>query len=147
MPLSDTLRKKTVAQFVKYACVGVMNTLLTLLVILFCKDWLNINEWVSNAIGYVAGFINSFVWNKHWVFRSHRGIFREMSAFCIGFLVCYAIQFAVTWLLAKQTPLNGMEIDIWGFVLSGYGIATIIGMITYTIANFLYNKFFTFKSN
>jgi peptidoglycan/LPS O-acetylase OafA/YrhL len=30
-------------------------------------------------------------------------------------------------------------------VISGYGVATLVGMIAYTIANFVYNRFVTFR--
>jgi putative flippase GtrA len=29
--------------------------------------------------------------------------------------------------------------------ISGYGLATLIGMVFYTVANFLYNRFVTFR--
>jgi len=143
--MDNTANRRTISQFIKYACVGVMNTLITLVVILMCKDILSINEWLSNAIGYIVGFINSFLWNKHWVFKSHRKMTREITVFCIGFLICYGIQFCVTWVLAMHTPLNDVEVDIMGLVLSGYGIATVIGMGVYTVANFMYNKVITFR--
>ncbi len=58
---------ETLRQFGRYAVVGVINTLLTLIVILVFKGILHFNPWISNAAGYVAGFINSFVMNKMWV--------------------------------------------------------------------------------
>lgn len=142
----NPISRATFAQMIKYACVGALNTLLTLCVIVVSKDFLGINEWVSNAIGYVVGFINSFLWNKHWVFHSQRKLLNEMFRFIIGFLVCYAIQFLVTWLLAEHTALKEVEVSIYKIVLSGYGIATLLGMVVYTIANFLFNKYITFKS-
>lgn len=65
-----TLSRNTMLQFVKYACVGVLNTLVTLCVIYVCKALLGVNPLVSNAIGYVCGVINSFLWNKNWVFKT-----------------------------------------------------------------------------
>ena len=64
------LRRPAVRQFLRYLIVGVMNTLVTLVVIYLCKSQWGVNQWVSNGIGYVAGLINSFVWNKLWVFNS-----------------------------------------------------------------------------
>ena len=64
------IRGAAMRQFIRYLLVGVINTLVTLIVIYVCKSILDINQWVSNAIGYVAGLINSFIWNKNWVFKS-----------------------------------------------------------------------------
>lgn len=133
-----------IIQFAKYAIVGVMNTLLTLIVIFLCKSVFDINEYVSNAIGYVAGVINSFIWNRQWVFRSNGALSRQAVHFIIGFLVCYAVQFMVVWSL-NQFVLKDLEVNIIVMTLSGYGIATLIGNVCYTLCNFVYNRLVTFK--
>lgn len=133
-----------VVRFVKYCLVGVLNTLLTLGVILVCKSFLGVNPYVSNAAGYLVGVTNSFLWNKKWVFKSEAGMGREAVKFLCGFAVCYALQFFVVWIL-NQSSFGDIEIDLNFFTLSGYGIATLIGNFTYTVANFIYNRLFTFS--
>ena len=59
-------RRKTLVQLAKYLLVGVMNTLITLVVIFVCKIYLHVTPYVSNALGYLAGLINSFLWNRRW---------------------------------------------------------------------------------
>lgn len=141
------MKRTNILQFVRYAMVGALNTILTLVVIYACKDFFGINIWVSNAIGYIAGFINSFLWNKLWVFRSSAGYLREAIKFIGGFLLCYCLQFAATWLLNGHSLLAGREWSLFGFVISGYGIATLMGMVIYTLANFFYNKAITFATD
>lgn len=132
------------AQIVKYGAVGVLNTFLTLFVIFLCKSVMGVNEYASNALGYIVGFVNSFFCNKKWVFHSKGGYVGEGLKFCLGFLVCYCAQLAVVWSI-NQSWFGDTEYDIWGiFVLSGYGIATLIGNVVYSACNFLYNKFVTF---
>ncbi|MBQ9073075.1 MAG: GtrA family protein [Muribaculaceae bacterium] len=138
---------KTIVQFVKYGMVGVMNTLVTLFVIFLCKSLLEIHPVASNAIGYVAGLVNSFLWNKTWVFRSHKGYTREAMKFIAGFGLCYCLQLLVVMMLTYHTPMGGMQWDIRFMVISGYGVATLLGMVAYTIANFLYNRCVTFKAD
>jgi putative flippase GtrA len=58
--------------------------------------------------------------------------------------VCYAVQFAVVWGL-NQFALKDFEVDIVVMTLSGYGIATLIGNVCYTVCNFIYNRLVTFK--
>lgn len=138
-------RRKAIIQFVKYGMVGVINTLITLLVIYVCKSVIGINPMVANAIGYIAGLINSFVWNKKWVFKSDNGYVKEAIKFVIGWGVCYSVQFVIVYLLSYHTVFGLMEWPLGFMVISGYGVATLIGMIAYTIANFLYNRFVTFR--
>lgn len=143
---AETVRQASaIIQLFKYAVVGVLNTLVTLIVIFLCKSMLHVNPYVSNAIGYVAGVINSFLWNRSWVFKAADGsMSRQAVKFLVGFGICYAIQFGVVWVL-NQSTFGDIRIDLAGFVLSGYGVATIIGMVVYTLANFLYNRVITFK--
>ncbi len=79
------------------------------------------------------------------MFRSKKDYRLEIVKFVTGFLACYALQFLTVFSLAcsslgqAQWPIRG-----W-FVVSGYGIATVIGNIVYTLANFVYNRLFAFK--
>lgn len=139
------MKRIEIVRFVKYCLVGVMNTLVTLGVIFVCKALLGWNLYLSNALGYVAGVVNSFVWNKMWVFRSQGRYAREAVVFLVGFGLCYGLQLLAVWGMTTS-PLGQMEFDLWGvFTLSGYGVATLVGNVLYTLLNFLYNKLVTFR--
>lgn len=137
--------RNSIQQLAKYATVGVMNTFLTLFVIFLCKSFLGINEYVSNAVGYVVGFCNSFMWNKTWVFKSGGKWHKEATLFLTGFFICYGIQLLVVWLINKSW-FGDTLYDLGFFTISGYGIATLIGNVAYTVCNFIYNKIVTFRS-
>lgn len=132
-------------QFVKYCMVGVLNTLVTFGVIYICKSFLGLNLYLSNALGYVAGVVNSFLCNKQWVFRSKRGYRREAVFFLISFMICYAIQLWTVWII--NDSWFGAEVYqlTATIAISGYGIATLVGNVVYTVTNFLFNKLITFK--
>lgn len=138
-------KKETIFQFIKYALVGCLNTGITLFVIFVCKSLLDLNPYIANVLGYVAGLINSFLWNKTWVFKSKNGYSKEAIKFALGFGVCYFIQLLVVFLLSSTTFVNCQWNLFDIFTISGYGVATLIGNIIYTIANFGYNRIITFK--
>lgn len=139
------MKRIEIVRFVKYCLVGVMNTLVTLGVIFACKALLGWDLYLSNALGYVAGVVNSFVWNKTWVFRSQGRYAREAVVFLVGFGLCYGLQLLAVWGMTTS-PLGRMEFDLCGvFTLSGYGVATLVGNVLYTLLNFLYNKLVTFR--
>lgn len=131
-------------QFVRFCVVGVMNTCVTLIVIFVCKSWLGVNPYLSNALGYICGLINSFLWNKQWVFRSDKGYRNEALRFAAGFALCYLLQFLVVWAMSSGS-FGKKEFELGAFVLSGYGVATLVGNVVYTACNFAYNKIVTFK--
>lgn len=132
-------------QFLKFIIVGGINTMVCLGAIFVCKSLLGINPYLSNAIGYALGVLNSFVWNRQWVFHADGNIGRQMLKFFIGFGICYGLQFVALWGLVNLSPLAVMEWDIKGFTLSGYGVATLMSMCVYTICNFIYNRAIAFR--
>lgn len=149
MSIYDSLRvfvarHSKILQFIKYCIVGVLNTLVTLGVIYLCKSLLGWNLYVSNALGYVCGVINSFLCNKQWVFKSDKSYLPEAIKFIVGFFVCYALQFWVVWMLT-ESQFGKFDFLICGIVLSGYGIATLVGNVVYTLANFVFNRLVTFR--
>ena len=138
-------KKQTAIQFIKYILVGCLNTAITLGVIFLCKSLLNVNPYVSNAIGYIAGLIISFIWNKNWVFKSQKGYSREAIKFAVGFGICYGLQLLVVFLL-NSNDFGDRQWELGTiFTISGYGVATLLGNVVYTLVNFIYNRMVTFK--
>lgn len=131
-------------QFIKFCIVGALNTLVTLCTIFVCKSLIGLNEYISNAAGYILGVVNSFLWNKQWVFHTNGRYRREALRFGIGFLICYSIQLLTLFLL-NTSPLGDIEIDTGMVVISGYGISTLLGCCAYTVSNFIYNRLITFR--
>lgn len=140
--MKATLDRRLV-QFIKFCLVGMLNTLVTLCTIFVCKSLLDINEYVSNAAGYILGVINSFLWNRRWVFRSAGRIHREAIAFAVGFLFSYAMQL-LTVVALNTSSFGDILFNIGPVTVSGYGIATIIGCAVYTLTNYIYNRCITF---
>jgi len=91
-------------------------------------------EGLSNLTGYVAGLLNSFIWNKQWTFKgSSTGWTKGAIRFGIAFAVCYVLQYGLVLLLNSQLTID-------------HYYNHLIGMVFYTAINFLINKFYTFKA-
>ncbi len=132
MKRNCTLRKDLYGQALKYGAVGVVNTLLTYFTfVLLRKVGAGLAE--ANVTAFALGMACSFALNKFWTFRSHdHRLMREALFFAIGGGVCWSVQWAAFHLLLTWLPEN---------------IAMIGGMGTYTLTNFLFNKFITFNTN
>ena len=142
--LKAVRRSGEIHRFLKYCAVGVLNTAVCLGVIFICKSIIGLNPYLSNVLGYGAGLLNSFLWNRKWVFRSDGQPVREAARFILGFALCYALQFIIVWTITNSS-FGEKEFELWVFTLSGYGIATLAGNVAYTIANFFYNRHITFR--
>lgn len=140
--------KKTIVQLFKYGVIGVMNTLITVISFYLLNTWAGVPYGAANIIGYVLGVINSFIWNRQWVFKNGKNIKREAMLFGFGFIVCWLLQGGVSWLLLEGVDMKNLPDDAIPFLpmkKAGQNIVMVISMVIYTIANYIYNRTITFK--
>lgn len=118
-------------QLIKFGFVGIGNTVLT---ILFFNVFVffNMNYLISNMIAYLIGMLNSYYWNKNWVFKANQSNREVFYKFIIVNVLVLGINnlvlhFGVTML--QVSP----------FVSQMMGTAVGMGV------NFLLNRMWTFK--
>jgi len=66
-------RAPLVKQFLRFALVGVSNTIITLAVYTLLVQAFGVWYLLASAIGFVAGAVNGYLLNRSWTFRGHRG--------------------------------------------------------------------------
>ncbi len=141
------LDSKTIVQLMKYGVIGVSNTLITLVVFYVMNTLMGLPYGLSNITGYVLGVVNSFVWNRRWVFKTDGKLMREAGLFVCGFLLCMALQGIVSWILLEPCNMKNMaEIPWLPMKNTGENIVMVIAMVAYTLANYVYNRLVTFKT-
>ena len=126
--------KKAIKQAIKYGVVGVINTLITAVVIWIMMKLLGCSDVVSNVVGYIAGVLNSFIWNKKWTFKSTEKWIGSAIRFGVVFGICYLLQLGL--LVFVLNPY--LAIDPY--------YNQLIAMAFYTAINFVMNKFYTFRA-
>lgn len=154
------MKKSLVVQAFKYGIVGILNTLLTAFIIWFMMKFVfgivkddeasSMVVSISNFTGYIVGLINSFVFNRNWTFQSKESWKIGFLKFLLGFGICYLIQLGVVLLLNAYADIQPISFSIIflepaSYHLSSAYICQLIGIVCYTILNFLFNKFYTFK--
>ncbi len=120
-------------QAIRFGIVGILNTGVTLAVIFILMKGLSVHYAISNITGYVLGFLNSFVLNKKWTFRSKGNIGLEGVSFAAVFGVCYLIQLGVLVFMKETVGINAYY-------------AQLLAMAVYTGLSFILNKLITFKN-
>ena len=152
------MKHKWIVQAAKYGLVGILNTLLTALVIGWMMYFIfrvrgtqeasSTAVSVSNAAGYVVGLINSFVWNRRWTFKSHKNWQIDFLKFILAFLICYIPQLLLVMFLNRYAEIPNWHLQALNqeYVLTSAYICQLCGIVFYTVLNFLCNKYYTFKS-
>lgn len=117
---------------VKFAGVGVVNTLLTLAVIFSLKYFLSVPDASANLTGYLAGLASSFAMNRQWTFRHQEDMLPALGRFLVVFGASYALSIAVV-LAVIRLGMNSYA-------------AHVVGMPFYTIAFYFGCREFAFRS-
>ena len=148
MKIDKAEARKTGIQLLKYGVIGVMNTVITLVAFYLLNTKLGVPYGPSNIVGYVLGVVNSFLWNRGWVFKTGGDVKREALLFGCGFVLCWMLQGIISWVLLEGAGMKSLPNDIIPFFpmeKAGQNIVMVISMVAYTIGNYAYNRFVTFK--
>jgi len=113
--------------FFKFLFVGILNTIIAY-VVYFILLQFGISFVIAQAIGQIAGVINSYFWNKHFTFKSKSKSKWEM----VRFLMVYTFQYIFAITFIYLIPLS--------YELAGFLILPINPVVS-----FLGHKYFTFK--
>jgi putative flippase GtrA len=120
------------AQFIKFAIVGVLNSAIQYLVFLFLYSLTGTPYLLASIIGYLAGMINSYILNRRWTFGSrNQKLFTELGRFVAVNLVSLGVNLGLLYLLVS----TGVMIPQW---------AQIVAIVGSTLVNFVLNKVWTF---
>lgn len=117
------------AQLAKYGLIGVINTLITFIIIA-TLTYIGINPFACNLIGFAAGLLNSYIMNSKITFKKSFEN-RQAARFIIGFLISYAINLIVLSYAVTLADFNAL-------------LPQLIAMITYNISFFIIMKLWVF---
>ena len=110
----------------KFGLVGIVNTLISIgFYMLFVK--LGMNYILANILSYMIGLLNSYYWNKKWVFKNTGNHLSVFTKFVMVNLIVLGINTLSLFLLVNKLGLNQYVAQL---------ISTVIGMGI----NFILNK-------
>ena len=115
---------------IKFASVGVINTLLTLAVIFGLKFLFAVSDPAANLAGYMIGLACSFILNKRWTFQHSAATFPAFLRFLLVFGASYILNIVIV-LTFIRLGLNDY-------------LAHLAGMPCYTIAFYFGCRNFAF---
>lgn len=132
----------------KFLLVGVANTIVGSGVMFIFYDIFNFSYWISSICNYVVGGICSFFLNKYFTFKTDstslmtfRQNFKQVALFILNLVICYLIAYiAAKKLIAFFLSSSSLTEKMQG------NIALLVGMVLYTILNYLGQRIFVFES-
>jgi putative flippase GtrA len=124
--------RQLAVQFVKFAIVGVSNTLITFAVYTLLLKGFGVWYLAASAIGFIAGAVNGFLLNRRWTFRGHVGDALTPVRWFVVQGCGLALNEGLLYLYVDQLGLDKL-----------LGQALAIAVVT--VSTFLVNRAWTFR--
>ena len=127
--------KKEILRLLKFAVIGVSNTLVDYLVFFLLNNISPTGYGVNQAISYTCGMLNSFILNRRWTFSDSREN-RKIPGQFWRFIVINGISLAVT--------VVTMTVLVYTLGLNAYLAKVLVILIAQAI-NFLGYRLWVFR--
>ena len=130
--MTEILTEEFFYKFLKFGLVGFSGLFVDYGFTFICKEWLKIQKFVSNSIGFTLAASSNYVLNRIWTFNStNPDIALEYTEFLVISLIGLALNNLILWLILKKFKIN-------------FYLAKLFAIAVVTIWNFLANALFTF---
>jgi len=130
--MTEYLSQTFLVKFIKFGIVGFSGVFIDFGVTYAFKEWLKIQKYVANSIGFMVAASSNYLFNRIWTFKSlDPDIATEYTEFLVISLVGLGIANLIVWLIHGRLKQN--------FYLSKLFA---IGVVT--VWNFFANYYITF---
>ncbi|WP_242313801.1 GtrA family protein [Bacillus cereus group sp. BfR-BA-01355] len=118
-------------KFLKFSLIGILNTFITLISYIALVK-VSINYLTANCFAYLIGVINSYYWNKNWVFEFKN---KEISLF---------LKFLTVNIIVLTFNTINLFILVDKLFINKF-ISQLVSISVGMIMNFFLNKLWTFN--
>lgn len=121
------------SKFIKFGLVGFSGVFVDFSVTWLLKERFRVQQYVSNAAGFMTAASTNYVLNRIWTFQStNPNVAFEYGEFILISIIGLAINTTILWLLVSRLKLN-------------FYVSKIIAIGIVTLWNFAANLAFTFN--
>ncbi|MDZ7741992.1 MAG: GtrA family protein [Bacteroidota bacterium] len=131
--MTEILTEEFFYKFLKFGLVGFSGLFVDYGFTFICKEWLKIQKFISNSIGFTLAASSNYILNRIWTFNStNPDIALEYTEFLVISLIGLGLNNLILWLILKKFKIN-------------FYLAKLFAIAVVTIWNFLANALFTFS--
>ena len=137
---------------VMYIIFGVLTTLVNFMAFwLFTKIFGEQLYLVNNAIAWVAGVVFAYITNKLFVFESKswsaKVLSKEIPEFLGARIFSFLVEEGGMLLFISVLGLGEKNLTLLNFTVTGQFIVKILLAVIVVVMNYVFSKFFIFKSS
>ena len=132
---------KTLSQFMKFAVVGVINTLIHT-VIFNIASALGLHYLLSQTLGYFISSINGFLMNYKLVFKADSANKGMLMRFYATYTMSFIITLVMSYVYVDLLSLNPV-VDLFNIIT--VKILPLLTLVVTVPFNFILNKYWVYK--
>jgi putative flippase GtrA len=130
--MTEYLSRTFIIKFIKFGIVGFSGVFIDFGVTYICKEWLKIQKYIANSIGFVVAASSNYLFNRIWTFKSQNpDVAREYTEFFVISLVGLGFANLIVYLVHGRLKQN-------------FYLAKLFAIGVVTIWNFFANYYITF---
>ena len=128
----DFLSDALVSKFVKFIIVGFIGVFVDFGFTYVFKEFIKVQKFISNAIGFTLAATSNYFLNRMWTFRSHNPeMMVEFGNFFLISMIGLVINTLILYLIVTKFKIN-------------FYISKLFAIGVVTLWNFAANSYFTF---
>ena len=121
-----------IEQFFKFCVVGGSGVFVDFGVTYLCKEWLKLNKYVANSLGFLCASTSNYILNRIWTFQNENP---DITGQYLRFLGIAAVGLVIN---------NATIYVLHGRFRLNFYLAKLFAIGVVTVWNFFMNYFFTF---
>lgn len=130
--MEDFFSTSFLLKFVKFGIVGFSGVLVDFSITFICKEYLKIQKYVANGIGFTIAATTNYFLNRIWTFHStNPNVLMEFGRFFVIALIGLGINSAIVWAMTSKLKVN-------------FYLSKVVATVVVTAWNFLINAYYTF---
>lgn len=124
-------------ELIRFLIVGVLNTVIGASIMFIAYNFIGLNYWISTSLNYIIAGIFSFFANKKFTFKSEGKTFQKIILFILTVVISYFVAFYLSKKMLTFININNIKLK--------ENISMVLGMVIYTILNFILQKQIVFR--
>jgi len=130
----ELLSRELIIKFLKFGIVGFSGVFVDFGFTYAGKEWVRIQKYLANAIGFTIAASSNYFLNRWWTFHSNNpDIGMEYTRFLFISIIGLGINTLVIWLLVSRYNRN-------------FYFSKLLAIAVVTLWNFILNLIYTFSS-
>ncbi len=107
LSINKLFDKKKILQLTRFIITGFVGLFIDFLFTWLCKEYMGMDKYLSNAVGFSFAVINNYVLNRLWTFKSNdEAIAKQFTTFLLVSLAGLILNTSFLYLIHQKMEMN-----------------------------------------